>query len=74
MPHTCPALSCVLPCPAQIFRQLGHLHDLGLVHGDIKLENTLVKVCPVTGQVLDVQIADWGTAVHLGGAKAKKAE
>jgi tRNA A-37 threonylcarbamoyl transferase component Bud32 len=49
-------------------RQVAALHRLGLVHGDIKARNILVRVCPRTKCILDIQLADWGTLVHLGAA------
>lgn len=57
----------------QLFRQLEALHSLDLVHSDLKMENILVKLCPETGEVVDMQLADWGAAMHLDGAYAREA-
>jgi serine/threonine protein kinase len=59
------------PTPLQILKQVSELHALNLTHGDIKLTNILVKVCPVTGDLTDVQLADFGSVTYMAGAAAK---
>jgi serine/threonine protein kinase len=54
----------------QVLDQLGELHRLDLTHGDIKLANILVKVCPHTG-ALRAYLADFGTVTYMEGARFK---
>lgn len=55
----------------KILETLSACHQLGLVHGDIKLDNILVTHSPFTDvppQITDVKVCDWG---HADDIKAK---
>jgi tRNA A-37 threonylcarbamoyl transferase component Bud32 len=55
------------PVVLQVVQQVESLHKRGLIHGDIKGRNILLKVCPYTGIILSAHLTDWGSLAHLGG-------
>ncbi|KAK0725522.1 kinase-like domain-containing protein [Lasiosphaeris hirsuta] len=44
----------------QMLRAVELIHDLGITHNDIKLENVLIKSCPEMGGKWWIKLADWG--------------
>ena len=44
-----------------------HLHSIGIVHRDIKLENVLISKRPKDKSIVpEIKIADFGLAIALG--------
>ena len=58
MPH-----STVVGWIQQVLRALAHMHDVGIAHLDIKPANLMLT------EQCEVQVADFGCAVQLGGAR-----
>lgn len=50
----------VLPLAKQIVEGVAQLHELGIVHGDISLENVLLSRCSTREGCLSVHVIDFG--------------